>query len=154
MTLFLFGPTARLGCQLLLLVLAVYTSSCAGARSAKDIVSEDHHQIRSFAFVGTDNLDFLLEGVPNLVANQEPANYMESYHASTDTYDKADLAMLHANAAVTGTLIWGLANATDRARRQDRAAIQALLDATGLAEQMRTFDLDDDWVARRRGRPD
>jgi len=106
------------------------------------------------AFVGTDNLDFLLEGIPNLVANQDPAGYMESYHASTDTYDKADLAMLHANAAVTGTLIWGLANAPDRARRQDRAAIQALLDATGLAEQMRTFDLDDDWIAKRRGRAD
>ena len=26
------------------------------------------------AFMGADNLDFLLEGVPNLVANQEPAN--------------------------------------------------------------------------------
>ncbi|HEX7287940.1 MAG TPA: M20/M25/M40 family metallo-hydrolase, partial [Candidatus Angelobacter sp.] len=28
------------------------------------------------AFVGTDNMDFLLEGVPNLVANQEEANYL------------------------------------------------------------------------------
>lgn len=106
------------------------------------------------AFVGTDNFDFLLEGIPNLVANQEPANYMESYHASTDTYDKADLAMLHANAAVTGALVWGLAEAPRRAARQDRAAIQALLDATGLAEEMRTFDLYDDWAARRRGRAD
>jgi hypothetical protein len=106
------------------------------------------------AFVGTDNFDFLLEGIPNLVANQEPANYMESYHASTDTFDKADLAMLHANAAVTGTLVWGLANADRRAARQNRAAIQALLDATGLAEEMRTFDLYDDWAARRRGRAD
>jgi hypothetical protein len=106
------------------------------------------------AFVGTDNFDFLLEGIPNLVANQDPANYMESYHASTDTFDKADMAMLHANAAVTGTLIWGLANATDRAPRQDRAAIQALLDATGLADEMRSFDLYDDWAARRRGRSD
>jgi hypothetical protein len=106
------------------------------------------------AFVGTDNFDFLLEGIPNLVANQEPANYMESYHASTDTFDKADMAMLHANAAVTGTLVWGLANAPERATRQERAAIQALLDATGLAEEMRTFDLYDDWAARRRGRAD
>ncbi len=106
------------------------------------------------AFVGTDNFDFLLEGIPNLVANQEPANYMESYHASTDTYDKADLAMLHANAAVTGSLVWGLAQAPRRAARQDRASIQALLDATGLAEEMRTFDLYDDWAGRRRGRAD
>ena len=40
--------------------------------------------------LGTDNLDFLLEGVPNLVANQEPANYIANYHASSDTYDKVD----------------------------------------------------------------
>jgi carboxypeptidase Q len=79
---------------------------------------------------------------------------MESYHASTDTYDKADLAMLHVNAAVIGTLVWGLASADRRAARQDRAAIQGLLDATGLAEEMRTFNLYDDWAARRRGRAD
>src|SRR3984957_2163900 len=30
----------------------------------------------------TDNFDFLIEGVPTLVANQEPANYMLNYHAT------------------------------------------------------------------------
>jgi carboxypeptidase Q len=38
---------------------------------------------------GTDNFDFLLEGVPTLVANQEPANYMLNYHAASDTFDKS-----------------------------------------------------------------
>src|SRR5262249_37591346 len=39
---------------------------------------------------GTDNLDFMLEGVPTLNADQEPANYMLNYHAASDTYDKVD----------------------------------------------------------------
>src|SRR5438445_1455956 len=34
---------------------------------------------------GTDNFDFMLEGVPTLVANQEEANYLVNYHASYDT---------------------------------------------------------------------
>jgi hypothetical protein len=40
------------------------------------------------AILGTDNLDFLLEGIPNLLANQEEANYVANYHASSDTFDK------------------------------------------------------------------
>ena len=43
------------------------------------------------AFVGTDNFDFLLEGVPNLVANQEAASYIVNYHAASDSFDKVDL---------------------------------------------------------------
>ncbi len=31
--------------------------------------------------VGTDNYDFMMQGVPNLVANQESANYGPNYHA-------------------------------------------------------------------------
>jgi carboxypeptidase Q len=104
------------------------------------------------AFVGTDNFDFLLEGVPNLTANQEPSNYMVAYHASTDTFDKADLTAMRANAAITGTLIWGLANSPDRAPRQDRAAIQAPMDATGLSDQMKVYGLYADWTAGSRGR--
>ena len=34
--------------------------------------------------VGTDNYDFMMQGVPNLVANQESANYGPNYHAGSD----------------------------------------------------------------------
>ena len=37
--------------------------------------------------LGTDNFDFLVEGVPNLIANQEEANYLPNYHAASDTLD-------------------------------------------------------------------
>jgi hypothetical protein len=104
------------------------------------------------AFVGTDNFDFLLEGVPNLVANQEPAGYLENYHASSDTFEKADLHALRSNAALAAALVWGLADAPGRAPRQDRAAIDDVLGQTGLADQMRTFGLWDAWENGDRGR--
>jgi hypothetical protein len=106
------------------------------------------------AFVGTDNFDFLLEGVPNLVANQAPANYMEHYHAASDTFDKADLRELRINAAVAAALLWGLAEAPDRAPRQDRTAIADLLERTGVAGQMKTFGLWPAWEKGERGRAD
>ncbi len=36
---------------------------------------------------GTDHFDFMLEGVPTFVADQQEANYLENYHAVSDTYD-------------------------------------------------------------------
>src|SRR5437660_7050236 len=71
------------------------------------------------AFVGTDNLDFLLEGVPNLVANQVEANYLENYHASSDTYDKVDFDQLKKHVAIAATLIYEIANAPRIGPRQD-----------------------------------
>ena len=46
---------------------------------------------------GTDHFDFLLEGVPNLVANQVVANYLQNYHAASDTFDKVDIRELKLN---------------------------------------------------------
>ncbi len=43
---------------------------------------------------GTDHFDFMLEGVPTFVADQEEANYLENYHAVSDTYDKVDFPQL------------------------------------------------------------
>jgi len=43
---------------------------------------------------GTDHFDFMLEGVPTFVADQQEANYLENYHAISDTYDKVDFAQL------------------------------------------------------------
>ncbi len=106
------------------------------------------------AFVGTDNLDFLLEGVPNLVANQDPANYLENYHASSDTFDKADLRELKINAAITAATVWGLADMEGRPPRQDRSQIGDVMERTGLVAQMKLFGLWDAWEKKTRGRPD
>ena len=42
------------------------------------------------AVVGTDNYDFMMQGVANLVADQGNANYASNYHAQSDTFDKVD----------------------------------------------------------------
>ena len=39
--------------------------------------------------VGTDNYDFMMQGVANLVANQESANYGPNYHAQSDEFGRA-----------------------------------------------------------------
>ena len=79
------------------------------------------------AILGTDNLDFLLEGVPNLVANQEEANYVANYHASSDTYDKVDILNLKLNTAVAGVLTFSLAEfATPLGPRLSRPQIDTL----------------------------
>ena len=105
------------------------------------------------AFVGTDNYDYLLEGVPNLVANQDGPPYLPDYHAESDTFDKVDQRELKANAAIAGALVWGLADADGPpAPRQTRAQVQATLKATGLDQQMKTFAMWDEYATGKRGR--
>jgi carboxypeptidase Q len=105
------------------------------------------------AFVGTDNFDFLLEGVPTLVANQEAANYMVNYHASSDTFDKVDIRELKLHTAYAAATIWGLAERPERVGpRQSRAEIEELLRETGLDQQMKVFGLWEAWESGERGR--
>src|SRR5215813_2922980 len=105
------------------------------------------------AFVGTDNMDFLLEGVPNLVANQEEANYLINYHAASDTYDKVDLPQLRKHIAIAAYLTFAIADSAERlAPRQDRKQIEALIGETHLDDQLKKFGLWQDWAAGKRGR--
>ncbi|PWT90013.1 MAG: peptidase M28, partial [Acidobacteria bacterium] len=46
---------------------------------------------------GTDNYDFLLSGIPNLVANQDAAPYLPDYHAESDVYEMVDAREARAN---------------------------------------------------------
>jgi carboxypeptidase Q len=108
------------------------------------------------AILGTDNFDFLLEGVPNLVANQETSRYLADYHAESDTFDKVDLELARANAAVAAVAVLGIANAPGRlGPRQTRAEIaHVLADARWkLDAQMRTYGIWADWESGTRGRP-
>lgn len=104
------------------------------------------------AFIGTDNFDFLLEGVPTLVANQKEGNYLVNYHASSDTFDKVDLPRLRKHTAIAAGVMLALANAARIAPRQSRAQVEQLLRESGLEQQMKTFNLWSDWEARNRGR--
>src|SRR4029077_3230936 len=59
---------------------------------------------------GTDHFDFMLEGVPTFVADQQEANYLENYHAVSDTYDKVDFPQLKKHVAEAAALAFELAD--------------------------------------------
>jgi len=102
---------------------------------------------------GTDHFDFLLEGVPNLVANQEVANYLLNYHAASDTFDKVDIRELKLNTVLAAVTAWGIA---DRAEpigpRYSRAQLETLMKDTGLDQQLKTLGMWADWESGLRGR--
>jgi carboxypeptidase Q len=103
--------------------------------------------------LGTDNVDFMLEGVPTLSADQEPASYMQNYHAASDTYDKVDLRQLAQNVAIAAATVYEIADRVEPlGARLSRADIAQLLERTGLAADMKTTGLWEGWAAGQRGR--
>lgn len=112
--------------------------------------ANDHTVDASF---GTDNFDFLLEGVPNLVANQEVSNYLANYHAASDTLDKVDIRELKLNTALAALTAWGIADRTEPlGQRLTRAELETLVKETGLDQQMKTLGYWDAWESGARGR--
>src|SRR5262249_15623258 len=104
------------------------------------------------AIDGTDNLDFLLSGVPNLVANQDAAPYVPDYHAESDTPDRVNAKEAHRNAAIAAAVMWAFAESPGRAARLSKAEVDKLITDTKLDEQMKMFGQWDDWASGRRGR--
>lgn len=102
---------------------------------------------------GTDHVDFLLEGVPTLSANQQEANYPVNYHASSDTFDKVDLRALKLHAAYAGVTLLGIANRdAPLGRRQSRAEIEQLIRETRFEGYLRDSGAWPLWVEGKRGR--
>jgi carboxypeptidase Q len=103
--------------------------------------------------LGTDNYDFLVEGVPTLIANQEEANYLPNYHTASDTLDKVDFLQLKINTAIAAVTAFGIAErAAPLGPRQSRAETEALLKTSGLEQQMKTTGLWPLWESGERGR--
>lgn len=101
---------------------------------------------------GTDNFDFLLSGVPNLIAAQDPGPYLPDYHAESDVLEQVDARQAKVNAAIASALVWALAESPSRpAARQTRGEIEKLVRDTGLDVQMKAFGQWDDFAAGRRG---
>ena len=105
--------------------------------------------------VGTDNYDFMMEGVANLVANHKPASYGVNYHAASDTYDKVDLKSLKKNSAIIACLTLGIANLDPTEvtwKRLNSAEMKVLVKDSGLEAQMRMFDVWEPYINGKRGR--
>jgi len=110
-------------------------------------------QITNDAELGTDNFDFMIEGVPTILPDQDTANYLVNYHASSDTYDKVDFKQLKINEAMAAELVVELANAKGRiGPRYTRSQIEATFPETHLDDEMKGFRLWDQWVSGQRGR--
>jgi len=104
---------------------------------------------------GTDNFDFLLQGVPTFVANQQEYNYLLNYHAMSDTFDKVDLVQLKKHVAEAAALTVGLANSPVRpGPRLHHAQIEQTLRETHLDEQLKTLGVWDGWETGKLGRTD
>jgi hypothetical protein len=105
------------------------------------------------ASFGTDNFDFMLEGVPTLVANQEEANYLPNYHAASDTLDKIDMRELKLHAVLAALTAWGIADrAEPLGKRLSRAELDVLVKETGLDQQLKALGYWDAWQSGARGR--
>jgi hypothetical protein len=102
---------------------------------------------------GTDNLDFLLEGVPTLVANQEVANYLQNYHAASDTFDKVDIRELKLNTVLAAVTAWGIADRAEPiGKRQTQSELEQLMKETGLDKELQSLDMWKDFKSGARGR--
>jgi carboxypeptidase Q len=102
---------------------------------------------------GTDNFDFLLEGVPTLVANQDEANYLINYHAMSDTFDKVDLSQLKKHVAEAAWVTFAIADSPEKlGPRLNHAQIEQTMRETGLDGQLKTFGMWQQWEKGKRGR--
>jgi hypothetical protein len=102
---------------------------------------------------GTDHFDFMLEGVPTFVADQEEANYLENYHAVSDTYDKVDFVQLKKHVAEAAEFAFALANLPAKiGPRFTRAQIEQSLHETGSDQMFKAAGMWDAWESGNLGR--
>ncbi len=102
---------------------------------------------------GTDHFDFMLEGVPTFVADQEEANYLENYHAISDTYDKVDFPQLKKHVAEAAALSLELADLYAKiGPRLTHEQIEQTMRETNSVEMFKAFGIWDDWASGQRGR--
>jgi carboxypeptidase Q len=105
------------------------------------------------ATIDTDRFDFILEGILTLDLNQEPANYMLNYHATSDTFDKVDIPALKRQVGIAAITAYALADTPQEiARRQSRPEIEQLLKDTSLGEEMKIEGFWPAWKSGERGR--
>ncbi|MFC1761309.1 M28 family peptidase [Planctomycetota bacterium] len=102
---------------------------------------------------GTDNYDFMLQGVANIVAIQEMVNYTTNYHAESDTFDKVDQRQLRLNAAIAAAVTWSFAEMSLDLKRQTRSQVQTIIDTTDLGDRMRSSWRMEAWEKGERGLP-
>ena len=135
-----------------------FTGGRPDVLAATNKVTEEIAELGPFTnidipLVGTDNFDFMMHGVGNLIGNHDPANYAPNYHAESDTYDKVDLKSLKVNSAIVAAVTLEFANDLSISLpRQSREEIEELVNSTDLEQQMRSMmGIWDQWKDGKRG---
>jgi carboxypeptidase Q len=104
------------------------------------------------AIDGTDNFDFMISGVPNLVGIQDAAPYLPDYHAESDTVDRVNVKEEKRTEAVAAVLLWSFAESPQRpAGRQTRSEVEKLIRDVKLEDQMKVFGQWDEFKTGKRG---
>lgn len=115
--------------------------------------SLDADQFTAEAKISPDSFDFLLEGIPTLVPNEDSANSLAGHQASPGAFDKADLDALKHEVAIAAVTAYALADADGRVgSRQSRSEVGQLLKDIGLDEKMKTSGIWAEWEKGERGR--
>lgn len=105
------------------------------------------------AFFGSDHFDFLLEGVPALVAMQDTSDYVRPYHSAADTYNRVTPGQLRQRIRTAAAAVFGIADLEQRfGERLDRPAVARLLGITQLDDQMKFLGFYEQWESGERGR--
>ena len=125
--------------------------------TAKDLLAPlaqfDVKELKPDMEWGTDHFDFMLEGVPTFVADQIEANYLENYHAISDTYDKVDFPQLKKHVAEGAELSFGLADLPEKiAPRLTHDQIEQTMRETNSVDMLKADGIWEDWVSGARGR--
>ena len=125
--------------------------------TAKELIAPlaqfDLKELKTGMEWGSDHFDFMLEGVPTFMADQQEANYLENYHAVSDTYDKVDFAQLKKNVAEAAALSIGLANLPQKiGPRLTHDQIEQTMRETNSVDMLKGSGIWDDWVSGKRGR--
>jgi len=126
----------------------------AGAREAMEPLKSLGPTEFTFEALGrADDLDFVLEGVPTLVANRDAANQVLNDGAASGALDKANISELKRNVAIAAVTAYALADAAARiGHRQTRAEVGQLLKDSGLEETLKTEGAWTEWEKGERGR--
>jgi hypothetical protein len=104
------------------------------------------------ATTGTDDFDFLLEGVPTLSAYALQPGPVDSEIAARDA-SKVELEDLRHNIAVVAVTTFGVAERTAPiGPRESNAEIESLLVTLGLDLQMKSTEAWKQWQSGERGR--
>jgi hypothetical protein len=125
-----------------------------GVREAlKPIESMSVTNLRFDAPFDAESLDFLLQGVPIVVATGANALTPEIARNGSNSLDKINIEELKRNTAIAAVTVFGVAERAEPVGpRQSRAEIESLLKASGLDDQLKIANIWPLWKSGRRGR--